>query len=519
MLAKLRALSSDTLIYGVSTVLGRFLTFLLTPLYTNYVSPAELGDTAYLYSLIAFVNVLYSCGFDSAFFKFFRTETDTNNDNTTGETEAHNRTLFAHAFGAIGCIAGTITLVVMLFAPQAASFLRLSVGEVGGLIITYAALIALFDALTLIPYAALRMERRAKRFAMTKFGIIAVNVLANIVLVIWLQMGVRGIFLAGLFSAFAGVIVLVPDFARYLLRGRVGFDATLLRELWRFGLPTVPAAFSAIMLQVVDRPILKLFVDSAAVGVYQANYRLGIPMMMMVTVFEYAWKPFYLRETSSLGKKTIPERRATHTLLARVLTYFTVVCGGLFLVAGLLMEFVVRIPFVGGRFVNPAYWSGLGIIPIVLGAYYFNGMFANFAASAYIRKRTQYLPRITGAAALVNIALNFALIPYYGIWGAAWATLGAYMVSAVGMYWLTRRIYPLRYEWKRVGMTVLCVLMLFFGAKWTTLELGLGASFLVRCAWITAYPLVLVALGVFGIEENVMLRRTARPSVNAASTS
>jgi O-antigen/teichoic acid export membrane protein len=517
MLAKLRALSSDTLIYGVSTVLGRFLTFLLTPLYTNHVSPAELGDTAYLYSLIAFVSVAYSCGFDSAFFKFFRTDSAESSTSEIVISEEHNRNVFAHAFMAIALIAGAITFALVVFASKGASFLRLSVGELGATLVVYSALIALFDAVTLIPYAALRMERRSKRFAVTKFGIILVNVLANILLVIWLQMGIRGIFLAGLISAFAGVLALTPDFSRYLLRGSIRLDTALLRELWQFGLPTVPAAFSAIMLQVVDRPILKLFVDSAAVGVYQANYRLGIPMMMMVTVFEYAWKPFYLRETSSLGKKTIPERRTTHTLLARVLTYFTVVCGGLFLVAGLLMEFVVRMPFVGGRFVNPAYWSGLGIIPIVLGAYYFNGMFANFAASAYIRKRTKYLPRITGGAALVNIMLNFALIPFYGIWGAAWATLGAYMVSAGGMYWLTRRIYPLRYEWKRVGMTFLCALGLFFAAKWTTTDVQLGTAFLVRCAWITAYPLVLLALGVFGTEERVVLRRIAQRRLHTPS--
>lgn len=504
MLAKLRSLTSDTLIYGVSTVLGRFLTFLLTPLYTNYVAPAELGDTAYLYSLIAFVNVLYSCGFDSAFFKFFQAESDVADKQ---QVEHHNRNVFAHAFGAIALCSCFFTLLCVMFAPKAASVLRLSVGELGGLLITYAALIALFDALTLIPYAALRMERRSKRFAMTKFGIILLNVGANLVLVIWLQMGIRGIFLAGVVSAFAGVIVLLPEFRRYLLKGNIRLDTALLRELWRFGLPTVPAAFSAMMLQVVDRPILKLFVDSAAVGVYQANYRLGIPMMMMVTVFEYAWKPFYLRETSAFGAKTFKQRRATHTLLARVLTYFTVVCGLVFLLAGLLMEYVVRMPFVGGRFVNPAYWSGLGIIPIVLAAYYFNGMYTHFAAGAYIRKRTKYLPHITGAAALANILLNFVLIPFYGIWGAAWATLGAYMVSAAGMYAVTRRIYPLRYEWKRVGMTVGSALAMFLGAIITSADLTLGTAFLVRCAWIAAYPLVLLAIGVFAPEDNAVLRR------------
>lgn len=506
MLAKLRALSSETLIYGISTVLGRLLTFLLTPLYTNYIRPAELGDTAYLYSLIAIVNVVYSCGFDSAFFKFFQSPESTDTPEIKQSRDFQNKRVFVHAIMGIVVIAGIVTTLLVLFASQVSSVLRLSVVELGGLLIVYAALIAFFDALTLIPYAALRMERRARRFAMTKFAMILLNVAANIVLVVWLQMGIRGIFLAGLLSSFAGVVVLSPEFVRYVLHGRVSFDSKLFREFLQFGLPTVPAAFSAMMLQVIDRPILKLFVDSAALGVYQANYRLGIPMMMMVTVFEYAWKPFYLRETSPSSTKSRMKRRATETLLARILTYFTLVCSIVFLMAALLMEFVVRMPFVGGRFVNPAYWSGLGIIPIVLTAYYFNGMFTNFSASVYIRKRTKYLPMISGMAALSNVILNFVLIPFYGIWGAAWATLGAYMVSAGAMYALTRRIYPLRYEWRRIGAILLVAASVYVAALWTSGGLSLETAFMVRCSWILAFPLVLLGIGIFRLENQAWKR-------------
>jgi O-antigen/teichoic acid export membrane protein len=499
MLAQLRSLGSDTLVYGTSTILGRFLTFLLTPLYTNFVTKSELGDTAYLYSLIAFVNVLYSCGFDSAFFKFFRTESD---EEPASATKAHNQSVFVHAFLGIATISICITLVLCLIPQQTALALGL---EVGATIMIYAALIPMFDALMLVPYAALRMERRAKRFAGTKFAIIIVNVAANIVFVVWLRMGIRGIFLAGLLSSFTGVILLVPELNRYLLRARVRFDAALLRELWRFGLPTVPAAFSAMMLQVIDRPILKLFVDSSAVGLYQANFRLGIPMMLVVTVFEYAWKPFYLRETSRRNRSHA-ERRASHTLLARVLTYFTIVCGLVFLLTALLIEYVVRMPFIGGRFVNPAYWSGLSMIPMVLGGYYFNGLFTNFAASVYIRKRTKYLPMVTGLAALTNVGLNLLLIPRFGIWGAAWTMLFSYAVSAGAMYVITRRIYPLRYEWQRVGVAVGSALMLFALARFTTQDMGLWSGFGVRCAWIAAYPFLLAAFGFFTTEEQALKR-------------
>lgn len=499
MLAKLRSLASDTVVYGISTVLGRFLTFLLTPLYTNYVTKSELGDTAYLYSLIAFVNVVYSCGFDSAFFKFFQS------GEKSADQNDHNRSVFAHALMGIAVISTTATLLLCAFPVRISSALALQ--NISGMIV-YAALIAFFDALVLVPFAALRMESRARRFALLKFAVIVLNIAANLILVVKMHMGIRGIFLAGLLSSFAGLLLVLPEFGRYLLRGKIAFNSNLFRELWQFGLPTVPAAFSAMMLQVADRPILKLFVDSATIGVYQANYRLGIPMMLAVTVFEYAWKPFYLRETSR-SQTTRKQQRATHAMLARVLTYFTIVCGVVFLSVSLLIEYVVRMPFLGGRFVNPAYWSGLSIIPIILGAYYFNGLYTNFAASVYIRKRTAYLPVITGTAAVANVALNFLLIPHYGIWGAAYSTLGAYMLSAALMYRLTRKIYPLRYEWRRLIIAIGACVMIFFAAEFSTSDMTLASGFLARCAWILVYPLMLFALGLFKSEEEALLRRSS----------
>lgn len=499
MLAKLRSLASDTVVYGVSTILGRFLTFLLTPLYTNYVTQAELGDTAYLYSLIAFVNVVYSCGFDSAFFKYFRTPHKQEPKEVTLE---HNRSVFAHALMGIAVISSVLTLLFCAFASSLASALRL---EAIAPMIIYAALIAFFDALVLVPFAALRMESRSKRFALLKFSVIVLNIVANLVFVVYFRMGIRGIFLAGLLSSFAGLLMVLPEIRRYILTGKISFDGNLFRELWHFGLPTVPAAFSAMMLQVVDRPILKMFVDSAAVGLYQANYRLGIPMMLIVTVFDYAWKPFYLRETSRPLSRS--QRRAQYAMFSRVLTYFTVVCGFVFLVASLYMEFVVRLPFLGGRFVNPAYWSGLSMIPIILGAYYCNGLYTNFAASVYIRKRTKYLPGITGAAALANIVFNLVFIPRFGIWGAAWATLGAYMLSALLMYGLTRKIYPIRYEWGRVAIAIVLCFVMFLAAEYSTANMNVPRSFLVRSAWILAYPMILLGLGFFKAEEQALLPR------------
>ncbi len=500
---KLRSLASDTAIYGVSTIVQRFLTFFLTPFYTNYLKPAELGEVANLYSIIAFVGIFYSFGLDTAFFRFYRT----NND---ADDTAHNQKVFGLAFGTIVLTSGMLTILFTVLSGVIASVLGLSVG--GQNFVVLSCCIAFMDALALIPYATLRMERRAKRFAFTKALVVLLNVASNLVLIAVLNQGMKGVFLAGVLSSMTGVIILLPELKRYLVISQTSrggaysepyrIDWVLLKEMWRFGLPSVPSAFSSVMLQVADRPIMRWLTNDATVGIYQANYRLGIPMMLVVSVFEYAWKPFFLREAGS---------RETRTMFAYVLTYFTVMCGAVFLLTALLIEYVVAMPFIGGRFLNPAYLSGLSIIPIVLAGYYFNGLFVNFAASTYIRKRTKYLPFVTGIAAAANVALNLILIPSYGaglgIAGGAWATLGAYMVMAVLMYCIARRLYPIRYQWGRVTLVMLVTAATFSVAKIMTVGMPILPSIFLRLCCVAGGTVVmLAAAGAFSAKGRSMLR-------------
>ncbi len=159
MQAKIRSLASDTLVYGVSTVLQRFLSFLLTPLYTNYLTKGEIGDVSAIYAMIAFVNIAYSLGMEPAFMRFF-------DRNDAGRTA----TVYGVAYRTVGVLALVVTGLTMLFAgPVAGSpFLRLD-GD-GTSLILVAALVPLFDALVLIPFARLRMEQRPRRFALKRLG-------------------------------------------------------------------------------------------------------------------------------------------------------------------------------------------------------------------------------------------------------------------------------------------------------------------------------------------------------------
>lgn len=431
MSLSIRSLVSDTAVYGLTTILGRFLTFLLTPFYTHYLSgPTEYGHIATIYTGIAFINIVYSFGLDTAFMRFY---TDRNSN--------EKKTVFNNAFWGIFFLSFLFTIIGL-------GVLFWSDVELKGLsnstyVLLCAALIPFLDALMVAPYALLRMERRSKRFALTKFAIIVINVLCNIYFVGTIHMGALGVMLSGVISSFSGILILLPEYIRSV---RVSINKELLKEMFLFGLPTVPAAFSSIVLQLVDRPILGMLTDTRTVGLYQASYRLGIPMMIFVSIFETAWKPFYLSNNNK------PEAKET---FSKVLTLFTAVCAVIFVSVSLFITDIVALPIRGKTLINSIYWSGLHIIPIILAGYWFNGIYINIAAGFHISKQTKYLPIAMGCAAISNVLLNFILMPYWGITGAALSMLVSYIIASSILLAYSRSIYPIRYEWSTIFLIVL----------------------------------------------------------------
>ena len=444
MQSKIRSLASDTLVYGVSTVLGRFLTFLLTPLYTNYLTAAEIGDVAAIYAMIAFVNILYSLGLEPAFMRFWEPA-----------DQDKNRQVFKLAFMGVLSLGVVVTFITFILAPWFAHSPLLQLGGDGANIVRIAAFIPLFDALVLIPFARLRMQRKSKQFALMRLAAIVVNVGLNFALVVALGWHVEGVVTAGVISSAFSFLLFIPT----LKFDRRTLNLDLFKDMLKFGLPTVPASFSSIMVQVVDRPLLLLLTSSAVVGLYQTNFRLAIPMMMFVTVFEYAWKPFFLNHRDDPDAKP---------LYARVLTLFTVACGAIFLVTALFMPYLVQLPFIGGKFINPKFWSGMTIIPVVMFAYFFNGMFINMAAGLHITKKTWWLPIATGAAAVLNVVATLLLVPEYHIDGAAWAKVIAYVGGALVLAFYVQKVFPISYDWVRIGATMLITATLYAAVMFLT---------------------------------------------------
>jgi O-antigen/teichoic acid export membrane protein len=426
MLAQIRRLGTDTAIYGISTVVGRFLSFLLVPFYTNVIRPGEYGVVANVYSIVAFLNVIWVYGMESAYFKY----------SSTGEIGTPRQN-FSTPFVSLCATSLVLSGIMAAFSPAFSAWMSIPAGR--DVIVRYTAGILLLDTFAVVPFASLRMDRKPVLFASLKVLNIAVNVGCNLVLLLVFHAGVEGIFLSGLIASGVTLLALVPTIASRFTRD---FSVPLYRALVKFGLPYVPAGLAAIVIQVIDRPIMLLLTSLAVVGVYQANYRLGIFMMLIVSMYDYAWRPFFLSHASEPGAKE---------LFARALTYCVGGMTAVFLAVSMFIGDVIRLRIFGRYIIHPDYWGGLSIVPVVLVAYKFLGIYNNLVAGVYIEKKTQRLPAITLAGALVNIGANFLLIPIMGMMGGAVATLLAYALMALLLYVDVRKYYPVRYEWGRIA--------------------------------------------------------------------
>lgn len=506
MKSPLRTLSRETAIYGVSTVVGRFLNFLLVPFYVNVLrTRAEYGLSSSLYAYVAFLSVVFPLGLEGAYFRYAA--------RAEGEPEnlARERRLFSTplwliaAFGALA--AGAIVLLapdiaVPLLSDRAHDLSPISPVLVE--IVREGALILLFDACAVIPFASLRLEHRAAAFAGVKIANIALTLALNFWFVLRLRWGIAGIFRANALASAATLAAVL-----WLCRARIRpvFEKAAARRMLPFGLNNVPAYLGAMMVQVIDRPIVQRMKGLDALAVYQANYRMGFAMMVFVSIFDYAWRPFFLRQHATHGE------RARETF-ARVFTYTTLLLASAFLVLSFFLPWFVgvRLPVVHRSLLRPDYLSGTGIIPIVLLAYVFQGFFTNFIAGIYIREKTKWLPFVTGLGALVNVVTNFWWIPIFGIAGAAAATLAAYVVMAAAIGMIALRIYPVRYEWGRLLRIAVLAAAAFIAGR----AAGSGPG---EFAAVAAFFVGLFLTGFFSKDELQLLRRAGRSQPAVAPTS
>ena len=217
----------------------------------------------------------------------------------------------------------------------------------------------------------------------------------------------------------------------------------------------LPNGLAYLTVELSDKYLMRLLLDKETLAVYGANYKFGSLFLLVVIAFRTAWQPFFL--------KVAKEEKNPQRIYIKVMTYFTLIGAIIVTAASYFVGYVVRFSLTATKTImGSAYWGGIKIIPIILSAYLFYGIYVNLTVGVYIKKKAELMVVFTGLAALVNVGSNLYLMPRYGMMGAALATLLSYMVMAATIMIANRRIYPVAYEYGRVAAALLYMALMLF---------------------------------------------------------
>jgi O-antigen/teichoic acid export membrane protein len=471
MFDTIRRLTQHTLIYGAGHILTRGLGFILLPLYTHTLSQEEFGLVSLLFAYLAAMTILYGFGIDSAFLRYY----------VLAQSEAEKREVFAAAYVLVAAAAALFSFVHWLGAAPLARFV-LEESARAPLLLLCAGILCC-DALAAFPFLLFRAEERSHWFAINKFLNVALNLALSYVLLVYCKRGIAGVLEANLLASAFTFITLLPTSLRRL---QFKLAAATCAKLARYGLPYLPATLGIVAIDNMDRYILKALTDLKAVGLYSAGYRLGIVMGLLIAAFRFAWMPFSLN---------VARTENARALYARVLTYFITVCAFIFLGFSFFIDDLVRFRLGTFTLIAPDYWPGAVVVPVIMLGYWCYGVFVNLLVGIHLEEKTIYLPLLTGCGALLNAGLNFALIPWLGMLGAAWATALAYAAMMVWGYFLAQKIYPVAYEWRRLIKVAALTLALFLVDK------SLGLNIWLRACLLLSFPFLLWLIGFFEQSE------------------
>ena len=440
----IKKLFGEIAIYGLSSIIGRLLNYLLVPLYTYvFINPADYGVVSELYAWVAFLIVILTFGMETAFFKFIQNEEDKKN-------------VFSTALSALLSLNSVFFLIVLLFYQDIASLLLYE--DHGEYILMLGAIVSI-DAISALPLAKLRAEEKAKRFSIIQLSSIAVNIILNVIFLLFLfdynnpEQGVFYIFLANLIASLVKPIFLFKSFT--LIRG---IDRSLLKRMLVFSFPLAIAGFAGIINETLDRILLKqmlynpenpssLDYAEAQVGIYSASYKLAMLIAILLQAYRYAAEPFFFSQMKNQDRNKI---------YSQIMNVFIAFVCGIFLLVTLnidIFKYFIQ---------NEAYWVGLQVVPILLMANIFLGIYYNQSIWFKLSGKTKFGAYIALVGASLTVLINILYIPKFGYMACAWATLIVYFIQMVISYILGQRHYPIPYNLKKFIFYISLALALFF---------------------------------------------------------
>ncbi len=437
MLKAILRLTKQSFIYGIGQVLSKAIIIILLPLHTNFINPGDYGVFNVLLVFMGFMAIAYSFGLNTAFLQFYLLESDARKKDK----------YFSSAFYVTIIIAVVLSLFIYSFKASISKLLfhAAQYQDLMNLVI----LILTFDSLILLAKNILRAEERAFFYAFVSIFNVAINCILNIIFVVYLRNGVKGILIAYLLSSAATFLFLLPITLKHL---SATISMELLKKMLIFGLPFLPSTLALFLIDSIDRNLIEHYLGLEAAGIYGAGYKVSLVIKLFINAFNVAWVPFFL---------SIADDENAKNIFSKVLTFFTIISSFVFLFFSMFTDQIVRVKFFGYSIVGKEYWGSLQIVPVVILAYVFYGFYINFQVSIFLKQKTRYFAYINIAGAVVNIVSNIYLIPTLKLMGAAYATLLSYVLMAVWLYIITQRIYPIQYELKKIVKIGLISLIIF----------------------------------------------------------
>ena len=435
----LKKLASQTAIYGLPTIVGRLLNYLLTPLYTYMYTTSEFGDVTSAYAFVSFLLVFLTYGMETSLFRF-------------SQTEIEKEKVYSSALISLLLSSFSFVLVVSFFSTPISETLRFS-GHPEYII--WFAIVLGCDAIAAIPFARLREQGKVKRFAIIRSLNIVINIGLNLFFILFCKgvhdstdscfkpfvelvydpkIGIGYIFISNLWASAITLLLLSPE----IISVKWKMDIIIWKRMMRYGLPLLIAGLAGMTNETLDRTLIPYLlpeeIGKSQNGIYGACYKVAILMTIFIQAFRFAAEPFFFSQSKEKDSKETN---------AIIMKYFVIICSIIFLGTTMNLDWIKY-------FVGEEFREGMGVVPILLLANLFLGIFINQSIWYKLTGQTGYGALLTIFGAIITISLNFYWIPRIGYMGSAWATLICYASMMIVSYFLGNKHYPVNYDLKRI---------------------------------------------------------------------
>ena len=477
-MGKLTTIFKDTAIYGLSSIIGRFLNYLLVPLYTAQLSAASggYGIITNIYAYVALVLVLLTFGMETTYFRF------------TNKTHTDSEVVYGTTLISVGTVSLLFAVVVLLLLGPISHFM--GYGDhpeyVGVMAVTVA-----IDSFLCIPFAHLRQQKKAMKFAALKLLNIVVSILLNLIYFAWMDgKDVGYVFYINLVCTAMLAVCLITEYTGFRWR----LDTTLLRSMLGYSWPILILGVAGILNQTADKMLFPYIYEGSdglkQLGIYGACSKIAMIMAMITQAFRFAYEPIVFAGVKDKDQ---------HEMYAKAMKYFIIFTLLAFLIVVGYMD-ILKILIIR----NTDYWVGVKVVPIVMAAEIMMGIYFNLSFWYKITDKTIWGAIFSGIGCAVLLVVNIILVPRYGYMACAWGGFAGYGVAMLVSYFVGQKYYPLDYPLKEILLYVLLAGAFFAlmqaTAEWPMLySLALNTLLiLVFVAYIVKRDLPLSSLPVIG---------------------